>query len=59
MMVVIYMVWVTFTFLKVTLVLKGTNRFWGNICCHPDDVLFRDVPAYFSKAMSGHILHVY
>ena len=50
--------WVTVTSLKASLMLKGTYRFWSNICYHPDDSFFRDVPAYFSETMPRHILHV-
>ena len=51
--------WVTVPVsVKAALMLKGTNRFWSNICCHPRHfVFFRDVPDYFSKTMKPrHIL---
>lgn len=38
--------------------LKATPRFCGNICYHPSDVFFRDVPSYFSGRMPSHILHL-
>ena len=31
-------VWVTCTSVKAPLMMKGTYRFWSNICCYPDDV---------------------
>ena len=53
------MAWVKFTSGKAPLMLNDTvyhfkvvklmYRCWSSICCHPGDVLFRDVPAYFSK----------
>lgn len=39
------------------LMLKGICRFWSNTCCHPDDVFFRDVAAYFTNTMLGPSLH--
>ena len=50
--------WVTFTSVKASLMLKGTYRFWSNICCHPDNVFFREGLAYFSKTMPRHILDI-
>lgn len=32
--------------------------FLSNICCHPDDVFSREVPAYFSMIMLSHIQQV-
>ena len=26
---------------------RGSYRFWSDTCCHPDDVFFRHVPAFF------------
>ena len=56
------MAWVTCTSGKAPLMLTGTvyhfkvvklmYRCWSIICCHPGDVFFRDVPAYFSKTTS-------
>ena len=34
----------------------NADRFWSNICCHPSNVFFRDVPVYFSKTMPSHSL---
>ena len=51
--------WVTVTSLKASLMLKGTYRFWSNICYHPDDSFFRDVPAYFSETMPRHIVDMF
>lgn len=50
------MKWVTSV--SAPLKLKGTYRFWGKIFCHSSNVLFRDSPAYFSKTIPHHILHV-
>lgn len=38
------------------LVLKGTYRVCNNIWYHPDDLFYRDVPAYAIMAMQSHIL---
>ena len=53
------MSWPAVTSAKAPLTLKGTYRFWSNICCHPEDVFFRDVPAYFSETMLRHIVDVF
>ena len=50
--------WATYTYVKAPLMLKGTYRFWSNICCHPSNVFFMDAPAFFSKTMPSHILYV-
>lgn len=34
---------------KAPLMLKGAYRVWKNICCHPDDVFFKDAPLYFTR----------
>ena len=62
------MAWVKCTSGKAPLMLNDTvhhfkvvklmYRCWSIICCHPGDVFFRDVPAYFSKTMPNHIQHV-
>lgn len=52
------MAWVTYTSVKAILMLKGAYRFWRHICCHPINVFFMDVPAYFTKTISSHILHM-
>ena len=44
--------WVTCTFVMASLMLKGTYMFWSNICCHVDDIFYRD------KTMPSHILRV-
>lgn len=36
--VIVAMAWVTCISVKAPLILKGTHRFWSNICCHQDDV---------------------
>lgn len=46
------------TSVKALLMLKSKYRIWSNICHHPDDIIFRGIPAYFSKSMPSHNLHV-
>ena len=48
--------WVT---VKVLLILRGTYRSQHNICYHPDDIFFRDVPAHFRETITRHILQVF
>lgn len=50
--VLVPMTWATYTSVMAPSMLKGTSRFWSNTCCHPSNVFFRDVPAYFSKTHS-------
>ena len=57
--VLVPVAWGTCTSVKAPLMLKGTYRFWSNTCCHPSNVFFMDAPAYFSKTMPNHILHVW
>ena len=44
---------------KEALMLNDIFRFWSNICCHPDNVSFREGLVYFSRTTSNHILHVF
>lgn len=37
--------------MKAPLILKCIYRFWSNIDCHPDNVFYRDISAYFSQTM--------
>lgn len=50
--------WLTCTSVKAPLILKGTYRFWSNICCHPSHVFFMDAPVCFSSTTPSHILHM-
>uniref|UniRef100_A0A671XCI0 DUF4587 domain-containing protein n=1 Tax=Sparus aurata TaxID=8175 RepID=A0A671XCI0_SPAAU len=49
------MAWITCTSVKATLMPKGTNRFWSNICCQPDKVFFTNIPAYNDKQHSADV----
>lgn len=46
------------TAVKAPLMRKGKYRFWSDTCCHPDNVFFQGRPAYLTKTMPNHILHV-
>ena len=50
--------WVSVTSVKAPFMLTGTCRFWSNKWCHPGNVFFRGIPAYFSKTIPRHILRV-
>lgn len=53
------MAWITCTSVKATLMPKGTNRFWSNICCQPDKVFFTNIPAYNDKQHSADVRTVW
>lgn len=53
--VLVPMAWITCTSVKATLMPKGTNRFWSNICCQPDKVFFTNIPAYNDKQHSADV----
>lgn len=52
--VLVYMAWITCSFVKATLMLNHINRFWNNLCCYSEIVPC----AFLSKKMSNHILLV-
>lgn len=53
--VLVPMAWITCTSVKLTLMPKGTNRFWSNICCQPDKVFFTNIPACNDKQHSADV----
>ena len=53
----LHITWATCTSATALLKLIDVYRFWSNICCHSNNVLFRKGMAYFCKTMPNHKLY--